>query len=568
MKLLARPWFQFLLLAVLGGISYSNTLHVPFVFDDRTSIVANPVITDLGGFLSGAGLAYNARRFVGYLSFALNYRVGGLNVTGYHVVNLLIHISAACLLTVLGRLALRILTLRQQPDAEGKLRVELLPLLAALLFVAHPIQTQAVTYVVQRLASLATLFYLLSLVLYLKGRIAGLRSDRQGSPGSPGARSPLPWYAGAVMAGAAAMATKEIAFTLPFAVIFCEFCLFEMSPGRRKTLLLSVGGAMALMVGMLLASPYPLEQLLSDVDQTLRLQTNLPRSHYLFTQCAVIVTYLRLLIVPVGQNLDYDYPVHTSLLQGRVLCSALLLLFLLGTALYLLRKGRVEGEEAPGPERRLVSFGILWLFLTLSVESSIIPIEDVIFEHRMYLPAAGAFLAAAGVAGMLARRRPRAIILCACLAVLLLTGATWRRNLTWGDGVNLWQDVVSKSPGKARPYLNLGVELEARGRYPDAIAAFGKALALSPDYRQAYGNLGAAYNNLENFPQATLILQQGLRKFPGDPDLLNNIGISYAAQGAPDAAIQFFEAAVRQAPQVEKYRLNLATAREDSGRRQ
>lgn len=550
MKFLARPWFQLLLIALVGALAYSDTFQVPFVFDDRTSILENQAIADLGRFLAGEGLAYNARRFVGYLSFALNYRLGGLNVAGYHAVNLAIHICTAWLVAALARLALRTPALRR-PDADdqaGTGPLALLPLLAALLFVAHPIQTQAVTYVVQRLASLATMLYLLSLVMYLRGRVAAGTGSRA-----------LPWFAGALLAGVAALATKEIAFTLPLALLLCELCFFEMTPGRRRALWLSFCCLAALAAGAVLASPQPLGDLISDVSQRLRLQTDMPRAHYLLTQCTVIVTYLRLLVFPAGQNLDYDYPVFTSLLQGRVLGSALLLLMLLGLALYLLRKG-----GARRPELRLAGFGILWMFLTLSVESSLIPIEDVIFEHRMYLPSVGAFLALAAGASLVARSRPKGVAAVCAAVVLLLACVTWGRNLTWGDGVTLWQDVVVKSPAKARAHLNLGVELEAKGRYREAVASFNRALALNPDYRQAYGNLGSAYNNLEDFPQAVSILRQGLRKFPGDPDLFNNLGISYAAQGAPGAAIQFFEAAVRLAPQVEKYRLNLATARQDA----
>lgn len=570
MKQLGRPLVQYLIITVVGLLAYSNTFQVPFIFDDQTSIVENPVITDLGRFLSGAGWAYNARRFLGYLSFALNYRFGGLNVMGYHAVNLAIHIFTACLVLSLVRLVLKapVFGRRQENAAQsaGMQPTDLVALLAALLFVAHPIQTQAVTYVVQRLASLATLFYLLALVLYAKGRLVQLRGAAPQRGGAQG-RGVL-YFTAALLAGGCALATKEIAFTLPGAVLLLELCFFG-SRRSSKALLIILGALLAIAAGIVLAAPQPLGELISDVSARLRLQTEMPRWHYFVTQCAVIVTYLRLLIFPAGQSLDYDYPVYTSLLQPRPLASFLLLLLLFLVALYLQLQDRraAQAGALQRPERRLIAFGLFWFFLTLSIESSLIPIEDLIFEHRMYLPSVGAFIAVAGVAALAAPRAPRAVALASCLALFLLASITWNRNLIWGDAIVFWGDVVRKAPAKARAHLNLGVALEAKERSGEAVAAFNRALSLRPGYRQAYSNLGAAYNSLEAYDQAIAVLQEGLAQYPGDPDLCNNIGISFAAKGSPEIAVSFFEAAVRLAPEVEKYRINLAVARQEAAQR-
>lgn len=573
MKLETRHWAQYLIIALVGIMAYSNTFCVPFIFDDKTSIVENPAITDLSRFLSGEGVAYNARRFVGYLSFALNYSIGGLDVTGYHVVNLGIHIFSACLVALLLRLTLQTPLFQKPHITSGKVCLNslgLLPLLAALLFVAHPIQTQAVTYIVQRLASLASMFYLLSLVLYLKARLVTVLGETSSGTGNT-LRSGLTCYAGALLAALCALATKEIAFTLPFAVALYELCFFDTLRSRRRALMLAliIGGVAV--AGAVIAAQQPLGELISDVSQRLRLQTEMPRWHYFLTQCTVIVTYLRLLFLPIGQNLDYDYPVYTSLLQPQVLFSCILLLLFCGLAIYLYLRVKpiVKGTLfIDRPEMRLISFGIFWFFITLSIESSVIPIEDVIFEHRMYLPSVGAFLVLASVMVLFVRSGRRGVTVFATVIVLLLASVTWGRNLTWKDGITFWTDVVEKSPSKARAHLNLGVELEAKGRSQEAIAAFGRALSLNPDYRQAYGNLGAAYNSLEAFEEAIVVLQEGLRRYPGDPDLCNNLGISFAAKGSPELAVAFFEAAVRLAPQIEKYRLNLATAQQETAQRQ
>jgi hypothetical protein len=190
--------------------------HVPFVFDDDTSIVNNPVIRNLENFfLNGTGYGYNPRRFIGYLSVALNYRIGGLDVTGYHIFNLAVHIASACLVYAFVRLTLQTPFFGARNSGLGGL----LLLLAALLFVAHPVQTQAVTYIIQRLASVATLFYLLSLVLYARGRLFQVSAE-------PARGKAALLHIAAFVAAALAMRTKEIAITFPIVVALYEICFF------------------------------------------------------------------------------------------------------------------------------------------------------------------------------------------------------------------------------------------------------------------------------------------------------------------------------------------------------
>ena len=201
---------QVLLILMAGLVAYGNTLHVPFVFDDHSSIVDNPVIRHLDNFLSGAdGYRYNPRRFMGYLTFALNYRFGGLDVTGYHIANLCIHLAASLLVYLF------ILLVMQTPCMKGSRFVphaRRMALMCGLLFAVHPVQTQAVTYIAQRFASLACLFYLLTMVLYGAGRLRQARDGRLASPQA------LLIFCGALLAAFLAVRTKEIAFTLPAAI--------------------------------------------------------------------------------------------------------------------------------------------------------------------------------------------------------------------------------------------------------------------------------------------------------------------------------------------------------------
>jgi len=216
----------------------------------------------------------------------------------------------------------------------------------------------------------------------------------------------------------------------------------------------------------------------------------MPREAYFLTQFRVIMTYLRLLVLPVGQNVDYDYPVMTPILSWQLAASLLAVLAMLGGAVFLfLRSRRAD------PGLRLVSFGILWFFVTLSVESSIIPLPNPIDEQRLYLPSAGLFLTAVSGAAMLLvlRSASRAVLSAAAVAAvaaaLVFALAAYRRNALWQDNVLLWEDIVSKSPRKVGPRVNLGKFYDQAGRYDDAVREFRKALELVPGYPNARRNL-------------------------------------------------------------------------------
>ncbi len=196
---LKQPVIHLLIIISVGFLAYSNTFFNPFQWDGIPQIVDNTLIQDIRNFIaSTTGYEYNPRRFMGYLSFSLNYQAGGFNVAGYHVVNLIIHIINAVLVYFFIILTFRtpffssqLPVFRTQGPGNQALPVSSPPsrvtfhlsrltaLFSALLFVAHPIQTQAVTYVVQRFASLATMFYLLSLLLYVKGRLTSLKPKKR-----------------------------------------------------------------------------------------------------------------------------------------------------------------------------------------------------------------------------------------------------------------------------------------------------------------------------------------------------------------------------------------------------
>jgi hypothetical protein len=373
------------LIAVMAILAYSNTFNVPFYFDDKPVIVDNPIVKDLHYFvdLSDARkfdkfFEYETfkKRYIGYLTFALNYKLHGLDVTGYHIVNLLIHILNAVFVYFLVVLTFNTPILKRSSIRGHAWKISAV---AALLFVSHPIQTQAVTYVWQRVTSLTVTFYLFSLLMYVKARsdssAAGLSS-----------RVNLLPYVLSIISAVLAMKTKEIAFTLPVIIGLYEFMFLEGKLRRRILYIIPFLCTMLIIPLSLLAIDRPLGDIIGDVSEMSREAQGMSRLDYLFTQFSVVVTYIRLIFIPINQNLDYDYPLYSSFLEPAVFLSFLflLLIFVLGVFLFCRYRETVS-------HTRLISFGIFWIFITLSVESSLIPIKDVIFEHRMYLPSIGVF---------------------------------------------------------------------------------------------------------------------------------------------------------------------------------
>ena len=567
-RLLNSPLLHILILVTLTVLAYSNTYQVPMLFDDEGSIIRNPVVHDLSGFLAnGKGYGYNPFRFIGYLTFALNYQFGGLNVAGYHLVNLAIHIINALLVYTLIRQTFRTPALCRPGLAS---RRDLTAFAVALLFACHPVQTQAVTYIVQRLTSLATLFFLVSLVLHARWRLAETAGARFTSA------AVLPWYLLSLAAAILAMKTKEIAFTLPIVILLYEFCFFGRPDRRLLSLITPLLLTTAIIPFTMINLHKPVGDLLSDMNTDTVAGSLLSRGEYLCTQFSVIVTYIRLLLLPFSQNLDYDFPVSHSLLEPRAFLSLLVLIAVFAAAVFLWRKGAGKtppdaggsGSEEPPSELRLAAFGIFWFFMTLAVESSLIPIADVIFEHRVYLPSVGFFIAVTALLAvgsrMLAKRFKavaRFVMPVTMIVVLLLAGATYARNHIWRDWITLWQDTVQKSPNKARPHNILGIGYLNQRFFDDAVPEFYTAIKLNPNYMQAYFNLGLAYKVMERADEAAAMFQRALSLTGGtDKEMIahvsNELAVAYVMQGKLDRAAESFSSAVRYQPDNPDYRKN------------
>lgn len=542
-----KPLLHLFLVVLLGFFAYSNTFDVPFQFDDQINIVESPIVRDLGRLgdpdsLNAPHMKMAARnRPVGYLTFAFNYSLHGLDVTGYHIFNLAVHLVNAILVYLFFVCMFRTPLLEASALKSNPRHVALF---AALLFVSHPVQTQAVTYIVQRLASLATMFYLLTLVAYLKYRL----SERRGHQYS--------FYALSLIAAVLAMKTKEIAFTLPIMAAICEFMFFSDTVKRRLLRLLPLLLTMLVIPATILASGIASGEAIGGLGEVARLQTSMPRLEYLFTEFRGIVTYLRLLVLPVNQVLDYGYPVFASFADPEVYLSFLFLLSIAAMGIYLLvRSRRAE------PALRMVSLGIFWFFVTLSVESSFIPIRDVIFEHRLYLPSVGFFVSVvAAVFAFVRQDRARKAVSALLVGVcLVLAVATYERNTVWQSEIRLWEDTVSKTPGNPRARYELGVSYDLAGMTDKAIEEYKTALRLYPEYVYAHINLGIAQSEKGRLDKAIEHFLIASRLSPNLDYVHINLGITYSRLGRFDKAAEHYRQALRLNPGNGKARMLLGS---------
>ena len=280
------------LIVFIGLIVYSNTILFGWHFDDEPNIINNITIRDV--FNLKAISSFDPSRFVTMFSLAVNYHFSGTNIIGYHVVNLTIHLIAAIFVWWLGSLLFQTPALK---DKDYKFGSVIIPLFMGLIFVSHPVQTQAVTYIIQRAAALASLFYIGSLVFYIKYKLGG--------------KNKTLFYSLSLLFCVLGMFSKEITFTLPFMLIIVEFMLFSKEKGFAFRQLIPF-------LFTLLIIPFVVVFVHnSAMKETAEAAGKISSITYLLTQFRVIVTYLRIFILPVGLNLDYDFALSKSFFRVK-----------------------------------------------------------------------------------------------------------------------------------------------------------------------------------------------------------------------------------------------------------
>jgi protein O-mannosyl-transferase len=507
----------FLLFSLIIASIYSNTLQSSWHLDDGPNILdnyflhldslsfnklKNTLYTDVHDPVK---LGKKLYRPVPCLTFALNWYFGKDNVLGYHIVNISIHILTTFFLFLF------ITNLFHTPNLKSHNTINpvIISFLASLLWAANPMQTQTVTYIVQRMAQLAALFYIIGMYTYIKARLC---------------KSPVKSYILYLLTLAVyplAIYSKSNAVMLPMAILLVEIIFFQ-SPGNKKynkKLLLCSAGIILFII--LFATFFFLKgNPLSFLDSyNHRSFTFIQR---LLTEPRVVVFYLSQIFFPLPDrfSIAHDIVLSSSLISPWVTLPCILLIILIiSFALIQIKK------------RPLLSFAILFFFLNHIIESSVIALE-IIFEHRNYLPSFFLFLPLSYIIiDMISKNWNKKKISCmitTCLVLLTVfcfSISSYIRNKAWKNDITLWTDAVSKAPNNARAInvlaikLAWGKESSHPKRYDMAIklleTSLDKHIPTKSVKAGILSNMGAIYfYNKNNHKKAVTLYEQALHISP------------------------------------------------------
>ncbi len=531
-------------LVLAAMAAYHNSYGGAFVFDDNLWIVENPSIRQLWPIWQvlwprDAGMV--GGRPVVSLTLAVNYALGGTDVWGYHAVNLAIHILAALALFGVTRRTLISPRLQERFGAAATP----LALMVATLWTVHPLQTEAVTYVIQRTEALVGLFYLLTLYCVIRGATSG--------------KATL-WYVAATAACLVGMATKEVMATAPVIVLLYDRTFlagtFREALRRRYGLYLALAATWSVVAGLLISTGFHGGTTGFELHK-------FTWWSYLLTQPGVIVHYLRLAFWPAGLCLEYGWPAART--AGDIALPGILVLSLLGLTVWALVKRPVWG------------FLGTWFFVILAPSSSVVPIQDAAFEHRMYLSLA-AIVAGVVAGGWLAGQRlvrrglisPSAMQIAggslAVFAVFTLAYLTVSRNEDYRSDLAIWQDTVDKAPNNERARVFLGLALSSRGGVDEAMTQFKRALQINPDYVFAYVNLGSASAARGRVDEVVTYLRKAAEIRPDLAEIRNNLGVALTRDGKLDEAVAQFGKALEIDPDYADAHNNLGRILAEAGK--
>jgi protein O-mannosyl-transferase len=456
---------------VLTVLAYLPSLQGPFLWDDLSEIRDNPAIRTLlppwRPMLEGGELPH---RPLPYFTFALNYAVHGLEPTGYHVVNIAIHLANGLLVWWIVRESLR---------RQGTLtadRADVAAVATAAVWLVHPLATQAVSYVYQRIELLAALAAL--------GTLAAAMAAR-------GSRPPWPWLAVSVACCAAGMGCKEWVIVVPIVVLLHDFaCDGGWSAIRGRVpfyaALFATWGVL-LVVLRSQAGRYP--------EAGFTLGESLV---YAANQPAVIAWYLSRLVLPTGQSLDHGAVLETDLFGAGWPRLAAVAAFAAGVMTVVFNLRRLP----------VMAFLVVAFLLLLAPTSSLVPVHDVCVEHRMYL---ASVIPIAAATALIAHVVPeRLFVGGATVVVLALALITGSRNTVYRSGLAAWGDAVAKSPGSSRALSRYGTELSTAERHDEAIAACQAAVRRNPRSTAAHAALAAALLNAGHDVEAAAVSRAGL----------------------------------------------------------
>jgi tetratricopeptide (TPR) repeat protein len=535
-----KSYYPFFVLVIFSLLVYLNTFQSPFHFDDETALTGNVDIRSWEGISKYSFIS----RYVLYLTFYLNYLIGEFNVIGYHIVNIILHILVSILIYLITDLTLNRVEPKNHPSLKN------IPLLSALIFSIHPINTESVTYIISRSSILSALFYLLSLFLFIKGYTIKTGYNATLKKGLLYLSSTASFILG--------IGTKEDTVTLPIILLLYLFYFFYRERGIInfvKEYILSISIPVILLITYLLYRFYLFGWGMPTTMSADILEYITPWYYFLTELKVIVFYYLRLLLLPINLNVDPDIPMATSLSEPAVFLSiiSIFILLFLSYRSYSLSKP--------------VSFSILWFLIALLPTSSVIPLLDFAAEHRLYLPAVGFSICYASLINKINRYTIGKIII--IITIFLFSFGTVKRNVIWNDAIGLWQDAVKKSPNKARAYYNLGIEYAQQKRFREALMEFKRGIRILPNHLLSHLMLGKMYKEEGMFrktiDEMKIVLDLKPEKIDEHVDTYLELSNAYIKLGDFNRAEESIKSGLQLNPKNEKLHNNMATIYGEKG---
>ena len=528
---------------------YWNTLDGSWQFDDIPNITDNPQVHLDKLSLTGLKRAIfsdqrNPDTFyrpVACISFALNYYSGGLDVFGYHLVNILIHLFTSIFLFLFIYNTLNLPSLRTGHASKSYT----VAMLATILWAINPIQTQAVTYIVQRMASLAGMFYIMGMYFYLKSRTAVKNRDK------------ILLIVPCFLAFVLALGSKENAVMLPMSLLLYEILIIQQETNETFKKNIKI---VFITTGLFIIICLIFWYLKNDTFSFLSGYRSRPftLTQRLLTEPRIIIFYVSQLIYPMPGRLSIAHSVQVSTSLFHPISTFLSILFIIGSVVFLIYKAR----KFP-----LFSFCYLFFLLNHLIESSIVPLE-LIYEHRNYIPSMMFFVPIAiGFCHLLDRYATKKVMKTTIVAfiIFILIGfghTTYIRNFTWKTRKSLWMDAEEKAPNQSRVHHNLGLFYQDHGDDLEAISEFEKALRSPVFHRKneviiTYYQLGRLFKDLGDLDRAEFYYQKAIDLRPNFSQALLNLSSIHNKKGKTELADQYLLKAFKTDPFNPTINLNM-----------
>lgn len=540
-------YFYLFILAIICIAVWQNSVNVPFQFDDEHVIVTNSDLQNPAAFtFAQKWFSFHGRPLSNF-SFMLNYQLHQTGTTGYHLVNILIHFAA----TVAVYFIILLLLSFAGGGDEGRKRF--IAMAGAAIFLVHPMQAESVTYISQRMTSLAGMFFLWAYFCYLMFR----------SHEKKRILNAVLFVLFIILS----FFSKQTALNIFPVILVTEIIMFRESHSKtRNLIILAALIATAAIAAMVWYSG------IETRDSLL-----LSRRDFLISQFPVLISYLSKVLVPVQLNVDYDVPVYSSLLNIVPLLSFVGIILILAGA-WFIRK-----------VNKLAALGIFFFFAALSLESSVFPIKDLMADHRVYTGMAGFAIVISSV--MFTFKNYKAVYIIILIPLFAFSFLTINRNTVWQSEISLWQDAVLKSPEKSRAWNNLGFSYLKLDKLNEATPCFEKSLAINPEdyaawnnlgvtaYRQkkyflavksfyrsivinrayfpALNNMGKALVDLKLYYQALYVFNHILKKYPCPTDVLYNKAVCLEGINRPDMAKDIYLSVIQTNPDYVDAAFNL-----------